>query len=1086
MEPSVCLIKTTTSGSCMIISHFNSPNSYIIWFDHFSGHPLHNGIPGYDVFPSEAKAKEYISSITKIERENRAQYLIGINNIKNHYLIISVITKTKELCKIMDKHPVYLINSYANWCLTLDNDSPYDENNAEQERQYFSYFPVPDLHFFCPTFDLTSTFGSPQDPTMIWNLRLLKPFQKLKIPCCVNLIQGSFGAANLGDKTFFYSIIRRCCLSSLPLAQEQEISEDKNLGNEFEIEYVLERFKGGHYETWSHVLRRCDLPHLFSHRMLSPEEATVIYSSFFNRLIELYHIPKISFIDLSDSSTSKNHLDPNGDTFLKNVITMISGAFDVEFEKFDWNHHSQIDILKAANYLLGLLDKVVDKFGFDLMVWENGYPSVIQKQTGFCVVSDKSGFDQSIFGSFIIGLYYYSKIVNEFGIIPSVPDNYQSLSELKCTAHLFRFFIFSNRKLGQLSTIPTSFSERDFGILTNIKENNLFDKQNYQTSNNTKDIIKAFLKINSKSSIIYTEEDCVSIVPAAHVVYPSNLNLKIFSLFKNELSFIDPQEPITICLARPCNVTKIIFKIPKSNTSSYSFVKPSSVTVSGGMYLNRLFPLFEDILIVGGETIKTITISSRHQYTDKYQINANLSSIEKVRYVQFRFNSIFPRVTISNIFVYGNCEMKKKNEMSKILSENVDIDNYKHVQIPTFSEDVCPDTITSWEKKRLYSFLTFNDFALKMIERELNPFQMTVSSLIELKNYKNMSPGKIPCSVCGRKKSVYQCGMCGNFFCTSCKPQVETKEMQSESKSITVNICSDCSEIRNKILKLKPLLELLKARMVVKMYPFIGRYDQLLDRTGYQNRGTLIGTQFISEPPPGVTENSLAELVLDPSNDKVWDPKESFVPLLIYLKQESFIESISIRCNSPLKVILDNQEELEFVPPFTEHKLLFDNSFLILRVNLVAPKIQIKNISIFGAPVSFGYPVYSMMPNSLPSKVKEIQSKQTPQKDKSMIRFRIDQQESVFGLLFDEIVGDQTVFFEYVNDSNKKSIVPLNFPKGRFTSCSIEFPRPYKVKEFNLWFSSSKNQAKNMKISPLCLSKGGSSTASSIIHYLNI
>lgn len=1079
MEPSISLIKTANSGSCMIISHFNSENSYILWFDYINGHPIHYGIPGYDVFPNEAEAKQYISSISKIDRENQGQYLIGINNIKNRYLIISVITKAIEVGKILGKYGVYSIVNYTNFIVALDNESSTDEQIADQEKQFFTCFPISELHFFCPTFDLTSILGSPTNQTMIWNLSLSMPFKKFQMPCCIDLIQGSFMLIKVAENVILYSIIRKCCRFYEPFFQE-ETKEEENFVNEIEIEFVIESFNNGIYETKSHVLRRCVLPHLMLSERLTPNKATVIYSGVFDRLINLYQIQKISFIDLSDPNSSNQ----NDSIFLKNVISLISGVFDVELHQFDWNLQSQNDVNKAANNLLNILIPIVDKYGFNLNIWENGIPRSIQKQKGFFIVSDQNGFDQSTFGAFLIGLYSLSRIMYDLNITQIIPKNIEILRQFVHSKKLFNFFILSNRKLGQLSIVPTNFNERDLAILAGSKEANSLERQNYQVGNSTREIVRAFLS-DLKSTYTFANEACVSIVPAAHVVFPPTLNLKIFSLLRNEFCFINTKDPIVISLGRPCFITKIIFKIIKISNSNYNFAKPASVTIYGGMYMNTMFPLFEDVLFVNNESIKAITVSKHHQNNSKYHTKVNLNEIEKVRFLQFKFNSNFPRVTISNIYVYGNCDMKKKTDLKRILTDNMNnMNSYKQVQLPTFSEEANPDSVTSWEKQRLYSFLSFNDFAFKMIERKLNPFQMTVSSLVEIKKYKISSPGKISCSNCSKKKSVYQCGMCSRFYCNSCKPQIETKILNSENKSITVQICSDCFEIRNKILKITPLLEFLKARMIVNLYPFIGKFDSIVEGNGYQNEGNLIGTLFISKPPNGVkssdNEPVPSEVILDPSNKNIWSPRESCIPLLIYLKQMSNINSISIRCKSPVKVIFEDQQ-LEFIPPLTEHELINYHSVLILKMTLIGFPIEIQNISVFGSPVPFQFSNYSISPNSCPARSKEIQCRPTLYRDLNMIQYKLDQQEIVTGLFFDEIIGNQTIFFEYINENNKRAIIPLNFPKGRFSSCSIELPQSCKTKEFNLWFSSAENQSKNVKISPLCISRNASMT-SSIIH----
>ncbi|OHT05923.1 hypothetical protein TRFO_26131 [Tritrichomonas foetus] len=510
--------------------------------------------------------------------------------------------------------------------------------------------------------------------------------------------------------------------------------------------------------------------------------------------------------------------------------------------------------------------------------------------------------------------------------------------------------------------------------------------------------------------------------------------------------------------------------------NSGNLLIPSAVSIYGGMYLNRLVPLFENVSIIHSENSDFIRIAG--SFNKSYDSEIDLNNLEKVRFIKIIFHSHSSKTVISNIFIYGKCCN------ASIIPESPNVTLPSLNKNPSFYELPSVDSIVRWEERRLCSFMSFKEFAYRMIERSFNPFTMTIWSVMKLKMFQNISGGKTLCYICRSKIATFQCGMCGKAFCLKCANPMEIKEMigNNSHKVFTTKVCESCAANRTEVSKLLPRLDLMKGRMIKELYPFIGKYkllsDQIAAQNTYDNNGRLLGVMFASEPPKGqlIDANSeineiLAESILSSLNQNEWCPIESCVPISVVLKQTSLITAISVKCSEKLQ-ILYKDDIFEFLPPCTEITLDKPIRTLILHMTIIGSPIRIQNLSFIGRPLAFNFSLKKQISKVYENKHQNVHCDQTILNEKNLIRFSFSGFRQIYGVYFETLIGNQTILFEYKNTDEKRIIIPLNIPKGYFTQATIELPTYPIISSFNLWFSTSVIELRNRTISPVeCVSK---------------
>lgn len=243
--------------------------------------------------------------------------------------------------------------------------------------------------------------------------------------------------------------------------------------------------------------------------------------------------------------------------------------------------------------------------------------------------------------------------------------------------------------------------------------------------------------------------------------------------------------------------------------------------------------------------------------------------------------------------------------------------------------------------------LPYSKFQKLIAEKRISPNKTVFDSILKI------TPGRShdgPCHQCGTN-SDFKCGMCMRMFCHKCMKESDAKETR-DGQIVTAVICSACITKKTSCGKKFPLYEAMKLRMIRTMYPFISRNLRVCDMWSVVNWSGVadeIQSRFIYEPPVGMSGEN-AEIVLDPENRKLWDPRETYISLALSFKQTFDITCMVIHCAETVIVDCDGCQSLVFHPPVTELKVSLQCQQLNMR--LQGKKIMISRISLHGKPTN--------------------------------------------------------------------------------------------------------------------------------------
>lgn len=148
-------------------------------------------------------------------------------------------------------------------------------------------------------------------------------------------------------------------------------------------------------------------------------------------------------------------------------------------------------------------------------------------------------------------------------------------------------------------------------------------------------------------------EKCVSLFPTATIVEPLEADNRILSRLKTSYFYQKPETPIIINLTEICRVSSFVFtpatEKPASdeNYDIYN-IFPSMVCIYGGLYINQMFPIVEN-LPLSWHTDTIFRVDSNNYYST----NLKYSKYGKVRFISFHFKSPFKAFYLPNIEVYS-------------------------------------------------------------------------------------------------------------------------------------------------------------------------------------------------------------------------------------------------------------------------------------------------------------------------------------------------------------------------------------------------------------------------------------------------
>lgn len=1050
-------IDTRDHRACLLVTPYSGSETRIIWFDPFFGFPIFQGIHGYDVFSDIRQAKQFLLKNYGIARSVPGKFLIGMNII-NNMCVILLATAVEKVGFILETHSVYKITDckfiyYDTWSI--------DETKTSYDiKSYFENFQIKNVHFFCPTFDITAPFKEHTNDEMVWNAYLSKPFEKLGFnDLCIKLIQGSFKVFQQEKYTIF-SIMRRRCEGAGPPKDTFGISSRGDVGNETEIELVIQVPHNNGFLIHTHILRTCMTPVTMQSKTSSRTDESLAYAPvFYNRIFQYFGIKQAVLLDLNHTGIAT---EASYSKSIQHTIQIMRNVFDIDFIKYDWSHEIEINRNNpcAVDGLFQAIYPTLDRYGTNKYYFVGGKRIESENQKGLILVSCRTGVDKSLPCAFLIGfrmlvnMMYNLELISKKQMPLSIPDLLKfdkSIRMFMCSAYIYgseiisRIFFSSQSSAKFIMTFfkegrPVEKSKIDL-IIQDI--NDIRDNQNERSQEILKQIQIFTGVIENMSSPHFSLKNGTKLVsanPGVHIISPSDFNPSVFS-FQSFYEPISVDQPLIISLPCTCRVVELLIR---SFTSEEQFAQPSSISVYGGMYVNKLFPIMMNITVArtNRSVLLHYPIQSHQHYN--HEIDPNL--YQPVRYLAFYFNSSIDRtIMVPNIYVFGvdhvEHEMALPNNLKIEEEEDKMYDKLKY------------STVVENEEHRLCTYTQYNDFQDYVIQRNINPGALNINNILEAyipQDESSKRLGKL-CSVCVKNQMEYICCICRHSFCSSCSKRIELTDIKNE-KITLFTYCETCGKIRNEIIQTLPRLESLKIRMMLKLYPFLGEIVSLPHDfdVKFQSTPDIIQCRLISQPPNGFDGN-IAENIFDTNGD-LWKPRETLVTMSVLFRQPATVSSIEILCDYPVVVEIDDEEEVisrKFVPPMTSQAVKIKARLVNMRI--IGSPIAIRRIQFRGS-----YELSEITRRSItPKYIKyNIKRKKAISVDKSSHQcIELQKTTRVFGLYFYGLKNVKNFFIEAIkNQGGKRDLLPFVKPDA-IDNFEVLFPNFSVCDIIKIWYN---------------------------------
>lgn len=587
----------------------------VIYFDFYAFSPYFQGIKGFDVFETEKSAVEFIKKKTKIiEKDTRSGYfLLGLiteppqtNTSKSSVSLI--LAKNVEEINLSNGKFIYKINSVEFVSLT---PPPFNQNS-----QRTAYIQNAN-NLFC-SFDVNITSLSNSEENRIFNVFSVsqKPFSQLSINPCPKVINGLVQYRHITENSYLLLICRKNLYKSEQFDSyeyESGINKDGSITNLTEIEIQISKCNKSNIDVSSFCLSLGSMPYSYRIKGKNRDEFDFPQYPFLNTPQFMMGFTKgnskeVVFLDTSTDELSR---------ILRQTVSFLSGVFRVE------SH--QIDLISNFTDLYHSLPP----FQITRRIHFNNYIREESEQNKLIYVASVDGCYGSLAVSFAVLTKVYNSIMN----------------------------VDNGRKV--LADLIWPFYSKFEGVSNSL--NDLVKLMNVQCplqSSNSSDnyLIKKSLSPPPK-------ERCVSFYPTATIVSPKNVDPKILSFSQCKFFYRSPEQPIIISLSNPYMISRIIIMGIHTESTTMNAC-PSMVTIYGGLYLNQMFPIIENLVLSPiDNTNYPIHNDDPTQIDIPYNPDPFYSRFSKVRFLSFHFSSVFEAFYISNIFVFTD-------DRKEILVEN--------------------------------------------------------------------------------------------------------------------------------------------------------------------------------------------------------------------------------------------------------------------------------------------------------------------------------------------------------------------------------------------------------------------------------
>ncbi|EAY03271.1 hypothetical protein TVAG_299340 [Trichomonas vaginalis G3] len=874
--PSATYIVTEQHGSYAVLELPDRNDAQIIYFDPDRGYPSFSGVSEYDNFRSKDDAINRIKNHEDNVKIYNYYMIAGMFPVGNA-TIICFIKSVSDAGLLFKKHQVYSVDS-----LVYVVANKYSLTQNEQKiLSIIESYPIKYGHFICHTYDLSMPLSCKPSNDCIINRYISQVFDFFTIgKICPNIIEGLFNVNTFG-KYEIYQITRVICETCGPVNAVRGTNQTGGLGNQTIVELIFTNYVGESIEIQSQIILRGCTPISYVPNSVTPD--LVPYSTipvWIVRTNAVFGIPKLNIIDF-------NKEGGDVDRAFKESLTFVGDSLALSVKNVDWsNLKKSMPFDQALQIVAKLTDELLDKTTISSGFMDRDKIKFTVKQDSAIVVTSQDGLDRCNFGLFVVATRSVFKFINKVQLDPSYN---KSILE-----HITTATINSGNLVSNLSADSDSFSISD--ILRAAKKDNRsvpFKRRKQGSDDQAR--LKAWAVFDGSPNkpnlpmtfpSVFERIRCVSDEPGACIL-SSPAARPLFEMRQAILTNSDT--PIVIMLNEPCFVTEVVIRLPSFYDRRPT---PSSLTIYGGPYANRIFPVISNIALSTGE--QRISLSITPPEPNHYRHECIAPYLSLVRFLVFDFSSPFDKFILLGIKVFG-CKT-----LPQIL---------QRPQIPLspitdkleFWEEPSHDAFIQWEERRLCALMPLTEYLHKVtkLDPKMNPGIVLAESIFRLMP-SNVEQEGIICN-CGRPAD-YRCSLCRKYFCRHCDKPNDSQDSVSDPNN-TCKLCLSCSDKRFKMTASVTKLVTLNARMANNLYPFIGKEDGKF----YEKSPFVV----INQLPIGKNGVSFEQML---ATGKEWTPEVNYVKVDLLLKQKALFRNIIVKTKNPVDILFGN-DVLHFLPP---------------------------------------------------------------------------------------------------------------------------------------------------------------------------
>jgi hypothetical protein len=338
------------------------------------------------------------------------------------------------------------------------------------------------------------------------------------------------------------------------------------------------------------------------------------------------------------------------------------------------------------------------------------------RQTGLFLISCPTGVDRSNVAGFCFALKIVGSILSRFGGVEVRAPEVTSFPS--ADPETLEFVRLAFRRSGDIMAFmfrgaPSACSQ-EIARLRGDDRRPLPRDRPIQPCEDLPGSLRAY---QTQSPVL--DAKCVSIFPGIQVIHPSRCWPWIFSTRRTISHLTLNEQPLIISLQRPVCVEELAFALPETD------FLPSTVSVCGGVYVDRMFPIATDLALVKAGCLLRFPMNVGELHSADLRANR----YQRVRYLQFTFQASTEFVALGNIYVYGT-----QGKPDKLAAGNASV---QIVATPTFELAPGADrraVLRDWEENRIKSGMTQADYQRHLARKGLHPRLWSIDAVAELRD----------------------------------------------------------------------------------------------------------------------------------------------------------------------------------------------------------------------------------------------------------------------------------------------------------------------------------------------------------------